>query len=877
MKIIKPVRLTVMPRPYRWRGQVGLSVAVAALVHHGSEGARIQAEHTLVNDVLPELDADEVLDFVMPKPHPEYMVSGSAYTVHQEDKTRCVVSVRVGDKRKDGLVFGNRYWMGDRITEPQPFEAMPLTWSNSFGGSTFPENPLGTGLDAVEVNGIEAIRLPNLESPVERIHTRGQRVEPYNFGQIRVDWPQRLEKFGSCDEKWVNTIGAGFFDDLQLSAFNAAPDDQVWQDRDALFMDEDFEFWNMHPELHCWSGRLLDVRARCFIKRQDADDLDEVPLRPTTVWFLPNRTSYVLIFHGQIPIADDDAMDVQAIMAAMEHQAQERSMDHYRHIYARRTNFDTAALDTLRDADLMPADILAPWLEDVPLGKQALVSKLTDRLRRDTGAYPSGGFIGPVKPVTLADLTEMAEQYQVSHDEIMASHQKERQKAFEEMHRSVESSGSKEDAALLSAIAEATSPKDGGITLPQVGPPDLDAVFQTVRSSDSRQSLRKAFSGKEAAGSTPREVYDHSKRALKQIYLYSVHYQQGVARVGPHRAQQIREQVEKKYRLSKNLSDMDLTGADLSGMNLSGADFSRTWLEKVDFTNTDLTGAKFEETVLARGSFTDCRLDGAVFTRANISDAVFTNTSFGSATLDKVICELPVRFDHCTFESGKMTRFRMQRSEFRDCVMRDMELSDVSFEHALFSNVDIADTHFDKISFEQSSIDDLRIEASVINGCVMLESTFHRWHMQGSLMSKCAFMTDIKFSECRLGGNHFQQTTFRAVDFSRVSFQGATLDQCDFSQANLYGCDMRKIQTPQSVFVRTCFDMADLSGSNLMQGNFQKATFVGANLSGCNLFRADMSETLLDASTRIENPYVRRTRLAPYRQGQHARLGGGAV
>lgn len=875
MKIIKPLRLTVMPRPYRWRGQTNLSVAVAVLVRQTEDGILIEAEQTLLKDVLPELDADEIMDFVMPKPHPEYMVSGAAYTAHQTDKTQCMVSVRVGDKRKDGLVFGDRYWIDGQISKPQPFDEKPLTWSNSFGGPTVEENPLGTGLDEVEVNGIHVVRLPNLESPTDRVHTKGQWVTPHNFGQIRVEWPQRLLKFGSCDEHWINTVGVGFFDDLQWSAFNAAPQDQIWHDRDQLSMDEPFEFWNMHPELKCWSGTLPRLQARCFIKRKESQELDEIAMRPTTAWFLPHRTSYLLIFHGHIPIVEDDALDVYAIMAGIERMDEPRSLEHYTHIYGRRTDFDTAAMDTLRDGDLMPADILAPWLEEVNVEKQALISKLTDRLRRDTGAYPAGGFIGPVKPVTLTELSEMAELHQKQNAQRIEKLKQERQEMYEETKRDVEKSGHAIDTSLLRVAETALLQPSGDTLLPQSGPPDLDAMFQSIRSSQSRQGLRAAFSSDEAKGVDTREFYEHSKRSVKHLYLYSAHFQQGVARVGPHRAEQIREQVRKKYLLNKKLSDMDLTGADLSGMDLSGANFTRTWLENADFTGANLSGAMFEETVLARASFVGARLDGALLREANISEARFQDCTFGSAHLEDVICETRTVFERCSFEGGAIRGFPMKRVEWNGCALRDVQISGITFEDAVLTDVAFADSHFDKVTFERTRVQDLRMDNCMVASCAAYDGSFAGWHMTNSLVGKCIFMETVTFSDCKLGNNVFRQTMFREIGFESVSFQEASLEQCDFSQARLTGCNLRGVATPQSLFVRTNLDMADLSGSDLMQGNFQKASFVGANLSGCNLFRADMSETLLDETTNTEGAYVRRTRLAPYRRTAGAATLGG--
>jgi len=873
MKIIKPLRMTVMPRPYRWRGGIYLSVAIAVLVRHEADGIRLQAEHFLMHDVLPELDADEIMDLVMPKPHPEYLVSGYAYSAHQEDQTKCMVSARVGSKRKDALVFGDRYWLGNRMSDPRPFEAMPLNWSNSFGGKSVPENPLGTGLDETEVNGTTAIRLPNLESPVDRIQSRGQRVAPHNFGQVRPDWPSRLEKLGSCDEEWVNTVGSGFFDDLQFSAFNAASEDQVWHDRDALPLGEPFEFWNMHPDQHCWSGTLPALRARCFIKRSDAAQLDEIPLRPTTAWFLPHRTSYILLFHGQTAILEDDAFDISGIMGALEHDGRERSLEHYAQVYARRTSADTAALDAFRDGDLMPADVLAPWLEDLSLDKRPMMAKLADRLQRDTGAYPLGGFVGPVKPMTLDNLAEMADQYQQTHEETLERLERERQQAFEEARHEVEQTSFENKAEILDAIAGVASPLDT-LTLPQKGPPDLNAIFQSVRAAQSRHALRAALSSDPAAGATPRQIYDYSKRGLKQLYLYSVHFQQGVARAEQHRALQIREQVQKKYRLNKKLSDLDLTGADLSGMDLSGADFSRTWLENADFTGADLSGARFDETVLARGTFVDCRLEGATFTKTNIGAATFKNVAFGSAHLANLICEVRTVFEQCAFDDGVIEDFVFHHAELRDCAMKNMKLQNLTFEYLSLSDVAIADSYLDKVNFENSAIDGLHIAGSIVNACSVSETRLRNWHMKGSVLTKCIFSDDVALTDCVLADNHLHQTMFRAIGFENVAFEESTLDQCDFSQGRFVNCRFKKVAAPQSLFVRANLDLVNMSGCNLMQTNFQKASLVGANLSDCNFFRADMSETLLDASTRVEGAYVRRTRLAPFRGKGAATLGG---
>src|SRR5690606_11896376 len=130
------------------------------------------------------LDCDGVIDHVLPKTVPEFLVAGCAYTHHQDDKTQVAVRAEVGGLDKALLVFGDRFLIGDRPTAPAPFERMPLTWSNAFGGPQYAENPAGTGIEPVEVNGQWLVRYPNVEHGVDR-YQRGQRTgAPYGFGPV---------------------------------------------------------------------------------------------------------------------------------------------------------------------------------------------------------------------------------------------------------------------------------------------------------------------------------------------------------------------------------------------------------------------------------------------------------------------------------------------------------------------------------------------------------------------------------------------------------------------------------------------------------------------------------------------------------------------
>ncbi|MCD0501505.1 DUF2169 family type VI secretion system accessory protein [Bordetella petrii] len=868
MKIIKPLRLMVMPRPYRWRNGKYLAVTIAALIKHDGDKPSILPEHTLMHDILPELDCDEMIDYVMPKPHPEFLLSGHAYTAHQEDKTKCMVSVQVGDKKKEGIVFGDRYWNGDVITAPQPFESKPLTWDNSFGGTGFAANPLGTGIDEIEVAGIRAVRLPNLESPIDRVHAKRQRVEPFNFGQIRIDWPQRLEKMGSCDETWVQNVGTGFFDDMQPSVFNAAAEDQIWKNKEALSLDESFEIWNMHPDMHCWSGQLPQVKARCFIRRRHADVLlDEVPMRPTTVWFLPHRASYILLFHGQIAIQEDDAFDVMAIMAAMEGADAPRPIVHYEDVFKTRTNTEKAAFHVLKDEELMPAGMLAPWIEGMALDQHAMLSKLTSMIDERRG-FPDGEFVGPIRPMTLADLPTLFEEGEKMTADALEEHERTRQDVLAEAATDDKPLTRRQQVLkeLYRDLDFNAQPGDVK-KIPVSGPPKLDSLRQVIQSARERRSLREMLKESPQEAATLGQTADFTRRSFGKLYLYSVHYQQGAPRVGEHRAIELRNRILKKYRLGKNLAKMDLTGADLSGMDLSEADFSGAWLENVDFSDTNLSGAIFDQTVLARGTFHRTNLDRATLRDCNISEAVFNNASLCDVEMQSLICETKTTFHDCRLERGHWKRFDFKKAEFINCELTDMKLEKITFSFSTLKQCEIQGGMLEKVTFDDSVIEEVAIRNASIASAICTNTSFTRVEITGCKFGKSTFSEDVSFHDSVLTDNHYIHSMFREVVFKSVDLSGTVFEQCDLSLANFQKCRLQNIRVPQSMCVRVNFDMADLSGSNLMHGIFQKSSFIGANLSGCNFFRADMSETLLDSSTRTDNAYVHRTRLAPFREG----------
>lgn len=161
-------------------------------------------------------------DIVLEKPGTDCVLIGHAWAPHS-GVPHVDVSFAVGPVKRQARVFGNRKWMmrgsgAASISRSTPFEKIPLTWEQAFGGAdTSPqdpaghqfclENPVGRGLITGKSNiNIDGQLLPNIEHPADLIQKPGQRPQPAGFGMIAPYWQPRAGYAGTYDEQWRRNI-----------------------------------------------------------------------------------------------------------------------------------------------------------------------------------------------------------------------------------------------------------------------------------------------------------------------------------------------------------------------------------------------------------------------------------------------------------------------------------------------------------------------------------------------------------------------------------------------------------------------------------------------------------------------------------------------
>ncbi|HSQ57382.1 MAG TPA: DUF2169 domain-containing protein, partial [Gemmata sp.] len=179
-------------------------------------------------------------DLVPAKSATDVLLHGHAYAPNGKPVPRVDVTLKVGALAKTLSVFGNRLWkrsvLGTTMTDPQPFQKIPLTYEHAFGGidqkSTDPKkhgweprNPVGIGL-AVEPQHLHDTPAPHVEDPKDLIRSWKQRPRPAGFGPIARHWSPRAELAGTHDTAWEEGRMPLLPVDFKEEFHQCAPEDQ---------------------------------------------------------------------------------------------------------------------------------------------------------------------------------------------------------------------------------------------------------------------------------------------------------------------------------------------------------------------------------------------------------------------------------------------------------------------------------------------------------------------------------------------------------------------------------------------------------------------------------------------------------------------------
>ena len=127
----------------------------------------------------------------------------------------------------------------------------------------------------------------------------------------------------------------------------------------------------------------------------------------------------------------------------------------------------------------------------------------------------------------------------------------------------------------------------------------------------------------------------------------------------------------------------------LGDANLADADFRESRLVGVEFTGTEMNGAQFAGATLDGCRMRDVDLDGADFT-----GAVLTRTRLAAKTCDGV---------------------RLEKTAISNCVLSDIDASDVNFREAKLQNVRLQLRGLG-VRFDLAELAEVNLSGSVLQG-----------------------------------------------------------------------------------------------------------------------------------------------------------------
>lgn len=276
-----------------------------------------QQEPLLLEDVyLGEPGAStltEAADLSLGRPTTELAIVGSVYPAAGE-QGRGLFRFGVGDLGFEIAAFGERCWQTRLgfpvLSEPEPFESVPLLFENAFGGvdtrHADPDkhgyearNPIGRGyLLAHSKVDFAEMAVPQLEDPRKLMKTPFDKPEPMCTAFVPPHWEPRKSKAGTYDAAWEQKRKPLLPDDFDPRFCNAVADRQCFPE--FAKGDETIELQGLQPvSMNSGGCRLVlpGLQPHCAVNIDAAPD-QPVPLRLEKILIHGEKRRLMLLWAG---------------------------------------------------------------------------------------------------------------------------------------------------------------------------------------------------------------------------------------------------------------------------------------------------------------------------------------------------------------------------------------------------------------------------------------------------------------------------------------------------------------------------------------------------------------------------------------------------
>lgn len=881
MIYIKDDPLAVLTRTFTAAKQDILVVSVLAGFSLGAPDNLFDEDH-LWELASEALDRSQVLDQGMPKPGGEVLIAGKCFAPKNKTVSAEQASFRVGAVRKSVYIFGPRRWetplyLVKVISKPEPFTQMDITWNNALGGPDFDRNPQGKGLsEVISPEGDKYVPLPNIEDPGHLISSSSDKPDPAGFGPLGLDWPSRLRRLGTFDEKWLEESWPGFPDDFDFSYFNLAPKDQRM---DGYFRgNEQIELTAMHPEQAVLHSELPGLRARVFaeLKTAEGDVFKEIKTRLDTIWLFPHQDMGLCIWRGTMPVNDDEAEEVDHLLAFREKLTEEpKPASHYQALMEEppeEEEMETA--DKEEDETEEPEPPVAPVEEpeqpDPETDNKALaaalapIQKAVKEAEAELDAHLRGLGIDPdqtpVKPVLKEAASSLEPEYSELPEHL----------GPEEMIKHVTAQREAAEKQLFDHLAKLGIDPDAEPSDLSLTEPSLDEVVGALKQLPGDHSeLIGMIMGLEK---DLKQSRDNIAGIQKEIDASTPEVEEPPLPEEPETPSEreeepdalTRDDVLSGYEKGLSFAGKDLSGLDLSGCKLPGIDLCGAVLEETNLSGTDLSGAKLNKAILTGSELTGARLaladlSGASagmvkLAEADLKEAKLHFVDFKEADLNRADMRNADAME-ADFSGALLTGANCRELKGRGADFTSADLSEAECHEADFFQADLSESKLNHADFTRADMSETALADANGEGCVFNEANLGMAKADGQTI-----LNNAQFREADLSGSYWEDVDFSSADFKGAILNGAAFTRCTLNKAGLY-----RSQAKRTDFSKSNLDGADMRFINLFDGSLRKTRITGADLRGSNLSGVDLYKSI-QGDTLFEGANLNRTILALWRK-----------
>ena len=182
--------------------------------------------------------------------------------------------------------------------------------------------------------------------------------------------------------------------------------------------------------------------------------------------------------------------------------------------------------------------------------------------------------------------------------------------------------------------------------------------------------------------------------------------------------------------MSKNaeliVDSLDCFAEDFEKVNLHGVTIKHAEFEECTFNSCD-----FSETLFRSCRFIDCRFENCNLSVMKLTDTMISGCEFISSKMigiDWSMCDWksllssePIKFYQCILNDSSFYGVSMDRTEMKECSVRELDFRSGSFKNANFSSSDFkgalfGDTHLEYANFTDASNTNISLKNNYLKG-----------------------------------------------------------------------------------------------------------------------------------------------------------------